>query len=193
MSHRAFIIASRFDPTRSPLGRLVRARAADARQGESLYIVAVALIVLAFVLAGFLGWTVLPEPQPPGARIFIVLGGVLLVVFASTCLVGRQPEIVIRPGRSDLTVESSDGALRIHYSVVERVSRIDDRTYYRHYRRYAETRDFVNRIPPELLLVRAAGIPVVFGLDSDADLDALESLLARTPVTGRASSHVDAA
>jgi hypothetical protein len=117
-----------------------------------------------------------------------------VALFIGACLVGRRPEIRVAVDEAFLTIASSKGELRIPYSEIERMSRIDDRLYYRHYRRYAETRAFVNRTPSELLLLRFGGVPVVLGLDRGTDLARLEELLlARATIAGHASSPVDAA
>lgn len=194
MTHSTFIIASRFDPTHSLVGRLFRSRAADARQGESLFILSVSLLVLALILLGTIGWTMLPYVQNSGAEVLAAAGVVAVLLIVATCLIGRSPEIVVAVSRNSLTVGSPGSELRIPFSAIERISRVDDRTYYRHYGRYAETRAFVNRIPSELLLLHVDGAPVVLGIESTADLGTLEALLlAGTKVSGRASSPVDAA
>jgi hypothetical protein len=194
VTNSTFIIASRFDATHSLVGRLFRARAADARQGESLFILSVSLLVLALILLGTIGWTMLPYVRGAGPGVLSAAGVAAVLLIVATCLIGRSPEIVIGVTRNSLTISASGGELRIPFSAIERISRVDDRTYYRHYRRYAETRAFVNRIPSELLLLHVDGAPVVLGIESIADLGTLEALLlGGTKVSGRASSPVDAA
>jgi hypothetical protein len=194
VTNSTFIIVSRFDPTHSLVGRLFRAMAADARQGESLFILSLSLFVLVLVLLGTIGWTMLPFVRGAGSDVLAPAGVAAVLLIVTTCLIGRRPEIAVRVNRNSLTISSSGGELRIPFAEIESIARVDDRTYYRHYRRYAETRGFVNRIPSELLLLRVGGVPVVLGIESAADLGTLEALLlAGTKVSGRASSPVDAA
>lgn len=183
------VISPCFDAGRSLLGRLFRAITADERQAESYLILAVGLLGLAVLLGGYLGWALVP----PGSRHVFVAVFLGLVFLMGAGLTGRRPSVTVRAGQDELTIDSADGELRIPYSAVERWSRIDDRTFHRHYRRYAETRVFVNRVPSELLLLRAGDAPVVLGLETEADRTALEALLAETADARRASSRVGVA
>ncbi|NNF58181.1 MAG: hypothetical protein HKN04_08055, partial [Rhodothermaceae bacterium] len=60
---------------------------------------------------------------------------------------------------------------------IECTERITADACHRHWRRYAATQAFVNRLPDELLLLRTTSGPVVLGLAPDA-LDRLEAHLA---------------
>ncbi|MDX1532566.1 MAG: hypothetical protein R3362_13635, partial [Rhodothermales bacterium] len=67
-------------------------------------------------------------------------------------------------------------ARSIALSRIHAVERVPALAYHRRWRRYAAVRAFVNRIPPEVLLLRTAGGPVVLGLP-EPELDRLEAFL----------------
>ena len=191
MAHSSYIIPSRFNPARSLLGRWIRLHSADARQAESTYVVVVVLSFLALLLVHFLGWAFV---QPAGAGVAIILSEVVLVLaYGAFAFAGRDPAIIITPQASALEISRGDDVeLVLPSDEIETACTIDARTFHRHYRRYAQTRVFVNRVPAELLLLRWNGIPVVLGPAKD-DLSTLLQLLERRISADCASSHVDAA
>lgn len=162
----------------SPLGRGVRRWAHDARQAESLYFVALALVLCLATLAGQWGWIAFgttPDGAPSLAFLAAQVGGGL--VLAGTCLLGWRPRVVVTARPETLDVRQGDEALTFHHGRIAAVERITAKDYHRHWQRYAATRAFVNRLPDELLLLRTAGGPVVLGL-ATPDLDRLEAHLA---------------
>lgn len=162
----------------SPLGRGVRRWAHDARQAESLYFVALALMLCLATLAGQWGWIVYgttPDGAPSLTFFAIqVVGGLVL---GATCFLGWRPRVVVTARDEILDVRQGDEALSLHHGRIAAVERITAEDYHRHWRRYAATRAFVNRLPDELLLLRTASGPVVLGLAAP-DLDRLETHLA---------------
>lgn len=191
MAHSSYIIPSRFHAARSLLGRWIRLRSVDARQAESTYFVVAVLSFLTLLLVHFLGWSLV---QPSGAGTAIVLSEVVLILaYAAFAFAGRDRAITIRTEESSLRISrDGDGELILPYDEIEGACRIDARTFHRHYRRYAQTRAFVNHVHAELLFFRWNGIPVVLG-PADDDLSALLQLLGSRVAAGCASSHVDAA
>lgn len=189
----SFIIPARFRPARSLLGRWSRMYAVDARQAESTYIVAAAIASLALLLMHFLGWSFV-QPSSSGTTLLLVTTEALLVsAFLAAAFVGRESAITIEINPSALTISrAGDEKVTFAYEEIETACRIDARTFHRHYRRYAETRVFVNRVPDQLLLLRWNGIPVILGLSED-DLVAILSMLGSRVPLDCASSHVDAA
>jgi hypothetical protein len=163
---------------------LVRHRAHDARQAESLYFVALALVLCLATLAGQWGWIVYgttPDGSPSLAFFATqVVGGLALV---ATCLLGWRPRVVVTARDEVLDVRQGAEALSLHHGRIASVERITAAAYHRHWRRYAATRAFVNRLPDELLLLHTASGPVVLGLAAP-DLNRLEAHLAE---------HLDAA
>ncbi len=180
-------------PPASPLGRAVRRWAHDARQAESVYFVVVALVLCLATLAGQWGWIAFgttPEGAPSLAFFGVqVVGGLGL---AATCLVGWRPPVAVTARDAALDVRQGDRALSLHYGRIASAERITAEAYHRHWRRFAATRAFVNRLPDDLLLLHTASGPVVLGL-APADLDRLQAHLADRLAPAQPSPLVRAA
>lgn len=176
----------------------------------------IGLVLLHILAWAFFG----PPSGGDALRTFVIVEVVLGAAIALTTIVGWAPAITVRAGETGLdivvgypavlrhpaaapedgethparsTVESSglDGnGLFIPYAAIDGASRVGARTFHRHYRRYAETRVFVNRIEDDLLLLQWNGVPVVIGLPP-GDLGVLERII--TSHASVESSHVDAA
>lgn len=181
-----FVIPRSFHPPASLLGRRVRRGARDARQAESLYVVVAALVLCAGALASQWGW-IAWGTDPDTAVAYFVAQTVGWLLLAGTCLAGWRPRAVVVARERMLDVRQGDEALSLHYGRIASAERITAAAYHRHWRRYAATRVFVNRLPDELLLLRTAAGPVVLGLAAP-DLDRLEAHLAEhveAPVDAR--------
>ena len=210
MRNATFIIPGVWRPARSLLGRWIRAHSVDERQAESTYVVVVVLAAIGLVLIHILLWTLFREARGSDAMwVFAVIEALVGGPVAAAAFVGWAPAVTVRASRRGLIItcgrgsgkghiEEGPGAedgpdereLSIPYDAIHDVTRVDARTFHRHYRRYAETRVFANRIDDELLLLKWNGVPVVIGL-SAGDLGALERIL--TAHAAVESSHVDAA
>ena len=177
----------------SPLGRGMRRWAHDARQAESLYFVALALVLCLATLAGQWGWIVYgttPDGSPSLAFFAVQTVGALVLV--ATCLLGWRPRVTVTARDEVLDVRQGDEALSLHHGRITSAERITAEDYHRHWRRYAATRAFVNRLPDDLLLLRTASGPVVLGLAAP-DLDRLEAHLAEHLEAARPERFVRAA
>lgn len=160
-------------PASSLLGRALRRGVADERQAESLYIVAVALVAVGMALLeqwGWMRWEAAPLAYGLG------LGAVWLLAGA-TCLAGWRPRLHVRVLAGRLEIRRGDEELVLVCAQVESAERVSAAVYHRHWRSYAATRAFVNRLGEEVLLLRTAYGPVVLGLPA-ADLARLETHLA---------------
>lgn len=177
----------------SPLGRLIRRWAHDRRQAESIYFVVVALVLCFATLAGQWGWIAFgttPEGTPSLAFFGVqVIGGLLV---ATTCLIGWRPAVAITARDEALDVRQGNEAISLHYGRITSVERITAEAYHLHWRRFAATRAFVNRLPDDLLLLHTASGPVVLGLPP-SDLDHLEAHLAERLTSAQPKSLVRAA
>jgi hypothetical protein len=171
-----FVIPRSLYPPASLLGRLVRRWAGDARQAESLYVVAAALVLCVGMLISQWGWIVFGTDPTSAVAYFAaqVIGGAVLV---GTCMLGWRPRVVVTARDRMLDVRQGAEALSLHYGRIHAAERISADAYHRHWRRYAATRAFVGRLPDELLLLRTPSGPVVLGLGAP-DLDRLETHLA---------------
>lgn len=170
------VIPRSLHPPASLLGRLVRRRARDARQAESLYLVAVALVLCVGALVSQWGWIAVgagPDVAP-GYVVAQIVGGALLV---GACLLGWTPPVVVTAHDGGLDVRQGAETVSLPYEWIHAAERISADAYHRHWRRYAATHAFVGRLPDELLLLRTDAGPIVLGLAAP-DLDRLEAHLA---------------
>lgn len=175
-----------YHPPSSPLGRAVRRRAADARQAESLYAVAAALVVVAAALLSQWGWMI-PEADPLLVGVATGAGWALV---GAACFAGWRPRLHVRIGGGALHVRRGRETLVLPLGEIEAAERVSAAQFHRHWRRYAATRVFVNRLPAELLLLRTSRGPVVLGLPA-AELARLEIQVA--PLTEPSAPLVRAA
>lgn len=162
-----------YHPASSLLGRLVRRWAADDRQAESLYVVAVALVLVTAALLGPWVWMRYGAGGAPGSVVMLGIAGLL----GGGCLLGWRPAVRVHVRAEALEIRRGTEVLVLPYERIHAAERISAAAYHRHWRRYAATRVFVNRLPAELLLLRTAHGPVVLGLAA-ADLARLETHLA---------------
>lgn len=161
-----------FHPASSLLGRALRRPIADARQAESLYIVAVALVTVAVALLGQWGWMHWGD-----SFAYAAVQGVVWLLVGAVCFAGWRPRLHVRARAEALHISRGAEALVLPWRRIEAAERVSAESYHRHWRRYAATRAFVNRLPEELLLLRTGAGPVVLGLAA-ADLARLEAHLA---------------
>lgn len=163
-----------FHPPSSLLGRAVRRRAADARQAEGLYAVAAALAVVAAALLTQWGW-MLPETDPLTVGAATVAGWVLV---SAACFIGWRPRLHVHVDGASLRVRRGRESFVLPLGAIASAERVPAAVFHRHWRRYAATRAFVNRLGDEVLLLRTEHGPVVLGL-ADGDLTRLEERIAR--------------
>lgn len=164
----------------------------DDRQADSTYVAAAVVSSLALLVIHFVGWS-FARPAEAGIAVLLAAEAVVILAYCALAFAGRDPAITVSAGTSALTiVRGSDKALTLPYGEIRSARRIDAQTFHRHYRRYAETRAFVNHVPGDLLLLHWNGVPVVLGL-ADDDLTSVLRMLERRASAGRASSHVGAA
>ncbi|MEP0547720.1 MAG: hypothetical protein ABJF88_12370 [Rhodothermales bacterium] len=179
-----FVTPPSFYPPASLLGRLAGRWAQDRRQAESFYFVAAALVLCVGSLLSQWGWVAFGAIGPGGTPepwyfAVQIVGGLLL---GGVCLLGWKPAVTVEAHEGGLDVRQGTEALSLPYARIHAAERISADAYHRHWRRYAATRAFVNRLPAELLLLRTASGPLVLGLAPE-DLDRLEAHLAvRTEV-----------
>jgi len=173
----ACVVPGRLAPTRSPLARLVRRRAADDRQGEALYLAALVVLGAAALLAGQAVWLALPASAWPA---WAAGGGVL----AALTLGGWLPALAVRMEAGVLIVRRGTEAVAVPLAEARAVRRVSAEEAHAHWRRYAATRYLANRPEHDLLLVRdASGAPVLVGLPT-GDLDRLEAAVEAARADG---------
>ncbi len=159
-------------PASSLLGRALRRRVADERRAESTYIVVVALVAVVLALAGQWGW-MRWEASPLAYGLGL---GAAWLLAGAACLAGWRPRLHVRARAGRLEIRRGAEELVLPYGQIEAAERVSAEAYHRHWRRYAATRSFVNRLGDEVLLLRTARGPVVLGL-ARPDLLRLEAHL----------------
>jgi hypothetical protein len=157
-----YTVPGRLAPTRSPLARVVRALAADARQGEALYFVALVVLGAVALLAGQVAWFALPASAWPG---LLAAGGGL----AAFALGGWLPALHVRVSGGTLHVRRGPEAVTLPPAEAQALRRVSAREAHAHWRRYGATRHLANRMDHDLLLVcDAEGTPWLIGLPDEA-------------------------
>jgi hypothetical protein len=171
----AFSSQRTFRPTHSLLGRALRRWTGDRLKGEAYYILALTGLVLALLMAHYLGWALLQPvfTGPDGAWYQTVfwLGQLASVaVVAAVGLVGFRPPLTVRcdDAAGRLCLSQGDRSCAVDYDAVGAVSLIPARRFHRHYRHYAATRIFVGRLDDEVLLLETSTGPVVVALPAKA-------------------------
>ena len=184
----SFHISGRFHPGYSLLGRWLRRATGDVRRAEALLIVAWSGLLLLLAGGQALAWMLLQDvleaaPRGPEATAFWLaqLGAALGYVLFG--LVGFQPPIAVTCTPRRLTLRQGDRTLAIPYHAITSAEPVSVLRFHRHWRRYAATHVFVNRIPDTLLLLRTTSGPVVLGL-SAGDQAALVEHLEVVAVAG---------
>lgn len=185
---RTFEAPRSYRPSASLLGRALRAWTNDRLRGESLYLVAMTGLVLALLMAHYLGWALLSSVlsvQPAAQALFwgVQVGSVLALIGVG--LVGFRPAVRVTCRPDGVTLHQGDRTCVLSPTDIEDVTLISAQRYHRHYRRYAATHVFVSAVPEEVLCVRTADGPVVVALpDADARaalMDQLEALPSAAP------------
>lgn len=166
-----------FHPPSSLLGRLVQRWTEDRRQAESLFIVAVALVLVVAMLAGQWSWVLwgLGPDGSPNLAYFVaqIVGGLIV---GGGCLLGWRRPVHVRLEDEGLAIRRGAETLVVALGEVTAAERITADAYHLHWSRYAVTQIFVNRVEDALLLLRTTRGPVVLGLPT-SDMEHLEAHL----------------
>lgn len=162
----------------------MRRAAGDRRRAEALLIAALVGGLLLLAGGQSVAWLLLRETieqQPRGSVTVLFWLGQLgaALGFVLLGLVGFQPPITVTCTPNGMMLRQGDRALALPYPTIASAATVSALAFHRHWRRYAATHVFVNRIPDELLLLRTTAGPVVLGLapaDQTALVEHLEAL-----------------
>lgn len=151
-------------------------RVGDARRAEAYYIITLTFLALVLLLANYVAWAlletrILADPEGPVALWFWTgqVGAVLLVILGA--VIGFKPEVRIVCGDGGMDVQAEGKHLQVTRTNIQSFETISATVFHRHYRRYAATHVFVNRMPETLLLLHTTHGPLVIGF-SESDLAA---------------------
>lgn len=178
---RTFYVPRRFHPAYSLLGRWLQRRVGDVRQAEAFFLIILALLLLALLLAQYVAWVLLKPAilAAPTGTVALAFWGVQAGTFTGgllACAVGFRPAVSVTVTASGLCLEQGRRMLTLALEEVEATTPISALRFHRHYARYAATHVFANRVTPEALLLQTAFGPVAVGL-LPADHAALQTLL----------------
>lgn len=187
LSHE-FHVPARLHAAHSLLGRAIQLRLKDPRQAEAVYLLTAAAVALGLVLAHFGVWTWLqPEPGSRASTLFWAGQGASGFLFALTCLLGFAPSVTASIRGSDLILRQGNRQAIVPHRTITAYKVTTALRYWRDYAPFEVTQPFLNRIPPEVLIVHAHGVPYVLGLPK-ADRDMLLCWLDRADVRETAAA-----
>jgi hypothetical protein len=135
-----------------------------------------ALMFLNQVAWAFVHESILAEPEGPVAIRFWLGQMLFAIFFCFGCVVGFKPALTLTCTQTAIRIQDGDSDTIIPYRDIQAVEDIGGRMFHRHFRRYINSRVFVNRIEDELLLLHTADGPVVLGL-AVGDLKACKTYL----------------
>ncbi len=178
-----FIIKRKFDPQYSILGRYLHSRISDDWKAGSVYILAISVVVLVFVLAQQLSWAIV-EPfvtsDPNGKVALAYWSG--QVTFAGLILalgvVGFSPLFAVEIRTRDMKIyQDGKPVMQAALEDVDSIYRISAKEYHDVYRRATSTVTFATRVTTDVLVVVHGRKKLVLGLD-DNEIDIAAKLLS---------------
>ena len=187
VTHR-YAIPGRFHAGHSLCGRWMRSREPDERRAEASFLLLLIAVPVVLVLAQYVGWAFVRQSvtEDPGGPVALAFWGVQLAavaLYVLGCVVGFQPAVEVLATAGGVRIRRGKETLTLAADEVLRTETVPALLFHRHHRRYAGTRVFINRMPPEVLLLHTEAGPVALGLTA-ADRDALiADLRARRSVT----------
>ena len=151
---------------------------AEARYYLVAVLAIVALVFLSFVIWGIFRERIMADSTSTVAVIFFV-GQILgVLVFILTSVVGYKPGVVIRVSSQVIEIEQGEDYVRIPARDVTGVETVDDVVFHRHYRRFAQLREFSGRSPDAYLLLRTDETVIGLGIGTHERAEVLNALSA---------------
>ena len=134
------------------------------------------------LLTQYLAWAllnpaILAAPAGPTAIAFWLSQLGAVTVLGLTCVLGFTPPLVVACRANGLHLRRGKQALDLAFDDIEFVEIISALAFHRHWRRYAATHIFINRLDGEVLLLHTAHGPVALRLHPN-DQEALHAHLA---------------
>jgi hypothetical protein len=145
------------------LGRAIRRRLEDDERAEGVYILCVAFLLIGLVLLFYLAWA-LYEPAlvtGSGAKLFagtqLATGGLVFL----TCFLGHKPALRITLSPDAVALEHGKRSVCLPRHSIHTVTTVTALEFHRHYRKYSQTRVFINNLKAPLVLLKTEEGPVV--------------------------------
>ncbi len=153
----------------APLGRLIRRHEQDVRRAENHLILVITALLMVLMFANQIAWAfvkdpILAEPEGPVAMVFWLSQLGFLLGFILGCVIGFKPALTITCGAQAVHIQEESTETVIPYNEIELVRTITSLTFHRHFRKYRQTRVFVNLIEDELILLETTRGPVILGI-----------------------------
>jgi len=181
---RTFRAPRTFDPSYSLLGRAFRRWTGDRLRGEALFLLTLTGGALGLLMVHYLGWALLQTltaATPAGEwQLYFWAGqvaSVLLLVGVGG--IGFQPEVRVAVDAETARLHLRQGRRerQVPLTTVDAVQKIGTRRFHMHERRYAVTDVFASTPGDAVLRLDTSHGPIVIGLPSDDDLEALHDAL----------------
>lgn len=164
-----FHLPRRFHMAYAPLGRWISRREPDARRAENLLILALTALLMGIMFANQIAWAfvkdaIVAAPEGPTAMAFwLAQVGFLMALFFGGVL-GFKPALALTCGPRALHIQEEGVETVVPYDSIDTIRVISALAYHRHFRRYRQTRSFVNQIEAEMVLLETTTGPVILGL-----------------------------
>ncbi len=197
MKH-TYYVPRHFSPRYSLLGRWLQHRLGDERRAEAFLLLLLMGGALVLVLAQYIAWVfvkpaVLANPRGVVAVVFWISQLVGWSVFLLGAVVGFSPPIVLKQGPEALDLQRGNTRHQVAYASVQAVAVLSAKEFHQHWRRYAQTKAFVNRPNAALVLLKTTAGPVVLGLPAEERPGFVEALEARLPRRARSGQPASSA
>ncbi len=179
----SFLIPRRFHIGYALLGRGLRRKLGDRLRAEAWNLIVLTGLGLLLILTQYLSWAlfndiILSNPGGPEALTFWfsqLLGTLGLVIFG---MVGWQPVIHVEADATAIRLKQGREMQTLPLPHITDARIISAARYHTHYRRYASTQCYVNRLPASILMLDTPDGPFLLGLAEDDQ----ELLLAHVKV-----------
>lgn len=146
----------------------MRKRDGDQLRFQTTFLLVNVALVILYLLITFVTWAWLHSsgaPSPASVQTFWTFQSCGLAILVAMTWIGYQPAIRVRV--SDAGVEVRSG-MKAPYVIeparLREVSRIPARHHHQHYRLYEETRSFVSKPFPTVVLILTESNPWVLGV-----------------------------
>ena len=168
------------------LGRVIRRSVRDQHFAEGLLILSIAILLIVMVVSFYVAWAFVQpivETDPSGqSAIYYYLSQISAFSFLFlVAILGFKPSLKVSLQDGCLHIKQGKLKLLLLESEIVSAEPITALRFHRHYRKYAKTMAFFNRLSDRLLLLNTTKGPVILGLPERDQATLLRTL--RSPAT----------